>query len=77
MPSYQVSFTGGKFFPGGEVEVTMAESGCTSDVPPQEVASTLVGGPSFKADTTGSKVCAPRSPIIPLPKSQNRRHVTG
>ena len=77
MPSYQVSFTGGMSPRAGKRKVTIADSGWTSAVLPQVVASMLVGGPSFKAETTGSSVCAPRSPIMPQPKSHQQRQVAG
>src|SRR5512139_3947636 len=55
----------------------MAERGWTSSLPPQDVASTLVGGPSFKAANTGPRVWAPRSPIMPEPKSHQHRQTFG
>src|ERR1035441_8919829 len=77
VPSNQVSFTGGKPSRGGKRKVTIAESGWTSASMPQEVASTVAGGPSFKDQFTTSRVWAPRSPIMPQPKSHQQRQVVG
>ena len=77
IPSYQLSFTGGRLPRAGNWNVTTAASGCTSLVEPQQVASMLEGAVSFSAVTTESSVCTPRSPIMPQPKSHQHRQVEG
>ena len=78
VPSYQVSFSGGMPWRGpGTGRSRSPRAGGPRPCCRSSWRRCSSAAPSFRAETTGSSVWAPRSPIMPQPKSHQQRHVDG
>ena len=82
-PSYHVIFTAGRLPRAGNSRSMMLQSGAVSFVSGALVAgaqsrtATRVGVPSSRPQYAVSRLWMPMSPIAPVPKSQNPRHLNG
>jgi len=77
-PSYQVMVTAGMSPRGPKRYVWVAPAGeATSSSISLDVASTLKGCSSFKANTAGSMLWQAMSPMAPVPKAHHPRQLYG